>query len=77
VGLRLLYLVEDCVHAMEEREIVRIGEVDLVLDPLDALEPDIVLEVDATDGSREDLNLLELSMKKLSSISERQMCALL
>ena len=42
---------------MEEREVVALGEVDLALTPLDVLEPDLVAEVDATDGRRGDLYL--------------------
>ena len=44
---------------MEQGEVVRFGEVDLALAPLDVLEPDLVLEVDATDGRRGDLDLAE------------------
>jgi hypothetical protein len=35
---------------MEECEIVRLREINLSLSPLDVLEPDLVLEIDATDG---------------------------
>ena len=38
---------------MEEGEVVALGEVDLALAPLDVLEPDLVLEVDPTDGRGE------------------------
>ena len=49
---------------MEEREVVALGEVDLALAPLDVLEPDLVREVDASDGRRGDLNLTEPSVEQ-------------
>ena len=35
---------------MEQGKIVRLGEVDLSLTPLDVLEPDLVFEVNTSDG---------------------------
>ena len=49
---------------MEEGEVVALGEVDLAVAPLDVLEPDLVLEVDSTDGRRGDLHLAEPSVEQ-------------
>ena len=62
---------------MEQGEVVRFGEVDLALAPLDVLEPDLVLEVDATDGRRGDPNLTEPSVEQLCPLGQRQVGALL
>ncbi len=55
---------------MEESEVVAVGEVDLVLAPLYVLEPDLVLEVDATDGCRGDPNLTEPSVEQLCPLDQ-------
>ena len=39
-------------------------EVDLALAPIYVLEPDLVLEVDSTDGRRGDLHLAEPSVEQ-------------
>ena len=55
---------------MKEREIVRLREVDLTLTPLDVLEPDLVLEVDASDGRWGDHDLTKLSMEQRCTFSK-------
>ena len=62
---------------MEEREVVALREVDLTLAPLDVLEPDLVAEVDATDGRRGDPHLAEPSVEQLRPLGQRQVGALL
>jgi hypothetical protein len=47
-----------------------LGEVDLALAPLDVLEPDLVLEVDATDGRRGYLHLTEPSVEQLCALGQ-------
>ncbi len=51
--LGLLYLLEDRLYAMKKSEVVTFDEVDLTLAPVDFLEPDLVLELDSTDGREE------------------------
>ena len=54
---------------MEECEIVRLREINLSLSPLDVLEPDLVLEIDATDGRWGDHDLTKLSMEQRCTFS--------
>ena len=49
---------------------MRLGEVYLSLAPLDVLEPDLVLQVDAANGRRGDHGLAEASVEQLRSFSK-------
>ena len=49
---------------------MRLGEINLPLATLDVLEPDLVLQVDATDGRRGDHGLAEPSVEQLRSLSK-------
>ena len=60
---------------MEERQIMRISEVDLSLASLDVLEPDLVLEVNATDCCRGDHHLTKPPVENLRTLSQRHMGA--
>ena len=76
-GLRLVYLMQQLVHAVEQRVIVRVREVDLPLASLDGLEPNLVPQIDAADGRRGDHALAEASVKQLRSLSKGQVGGLL
>ena len=56
---------------------MRLGEVDLPLATLDVLEPDLVLQVDATDGRRGDHGLTEPPVEQLRSLSKGQVSGFL
>ena len=62
---------------MEQRGVVGIGKINVTLSSLYVLEPDFVLEVDATDGRRGDPNLTEPSVEQLCPLGQRQVGALL
>ena len=49
---------------------MRLREVNLSLTPLDVLEPDLVLEVDATDGRLGDYDLTKVSMEQRCTFSK-------
>ena len=76
-GLRLVYLIQQLVHAVEQRVIVRVREVDLPLASLDGLEPDLVPQIYAADSRRGDNALAEASVKQLRSLSKGQVGGLL
>ena len=76
-GLRLVYLIQQLVHAVEQRVIVRVREVDLPLASLDGLEPDLVPQIYAADSRRGDHALAEASVKQLRSLSKGQVGGLL
>ena len=56
---------------------MRLCEINLPLATLDVLEPDLVLQVDATDGRRGDHGLTEPSVEQLRSLSKGQVSGLL
>ena len=70
-------LIQQIVHAVEQRLIVMVREVDLPLASLDGLEPDLVLEIYAANGRRGDHALAEASVEQLRSLSKGQMGGLL
>ncbi|MFN9906840.1 MAG: hypothetical protein ACK56F_12085, partial [bacterium] len=61
----LLHLLENGAHALEERLVVRLGEVDLALAALDVLEPDLVSDVDSADAQLGVLHLTEPPVEHL------------
>jgi hypothetical protein len=60
------------VHAEEQLLVVRVGEVDLTFTSFDVLEPDPVLEVDATDSGRGDLCFSELAIEQVRPLGQGQ-----
>jgi len=56
---------------------VRLCEVNLPLAALDVLEPDLVLQVDATDGGRGHLSFSEVAMEKVRPLDKGQVGGLL
>ena len=60
---------------MEERQVIRISEVDLSLASLDILELDLVSLIDSTYRCRRDLQFSILPVKHLSTLSQRHMGA--
>ena len=60
---------------MEERQVMRISEVDLALSSLDILELDLVSLIDSTYRCRRDLQFSILPVKHLSTLSQRHMGA--
>ena len=60
-------------HTIEERLEVGHRKINLSLSPLNVLEPDLVLEVDATDGRWRDHHLTERSVEHLCTLHQRQM----
>ena len=62
---------------MEEREIVRVSEINLFLASLDVLELDLVSLVDTSYRRRGDLYLTKPPVEHLSSLCQGQVSALL
>ena len=60
-------------HSMEERQVMRISEVDLSLASLDILELDLVCLIDSTYRCWRDLQFSIFPVKNLRSLSQRHM----
>ena len=69
LSVRFTHLIHEWVHAMEERAIMRLGEVYFSLASLDVFKPDFVLQVNATDGWWRYLLLTKSSMEHLHSLA--------
>jgi len=57
-------------HAMEERAVMRLGEVYLSLASLDVFKPDFVLQVNATDGGWRYFLFTKLPVKQLRPLRQ-------
>jgi hypothetical protein len=62
--------VQEGLHAIEERAVMRFGEVYFSLAALDVFEPDFVLQVNATNGRRRYLLLTKPPVKQLRPLCQ-------